>query len=55
VAAHRTASEGSTFTAYLDEMCFRFNNHKNSFLFRDTLLKTLEAGNVGYKKLISAA
>jgi transposase-like protein len=37
--------------AYLDEMCFRFNNRKNSFLFRDTLLKMIEAGNVEYKEL----
>lgn len=29
--------------AYLDEMCFRFDNRKNRFLFRDTLLKMLEA------------
>ena len=40
-------------SAYLDEMCFRFNNRKNSFLFRDTLLKMLEAENVEYKELIS--
>src|SRR5215470_15930832 len=25
--------------AYLDEMCFRFNNRKNPYLFRDTMLK----------------
>ncbi len=29
--------------AYLNEMAFRFNNHKNLFLFRDTLLKMIEA------------
>jgi transposase-like protein len=39
--------------AYLDEMCFRFNNRKNSFLFRDTLLKMLESENVEYNKLIA--
>jgi hypothetical protein len=27
--------------AYLDEMCFRFNNRKNDFLFRDTLIKLI--------------
>lgn len=39
--------------AYLDEFEFRFNNRKNPFLFRDTLLKLLESGNVQYKKLIA--
>ena len=38
--------------AYLDEMCFRFNNRKNSFLFRDTLLQMLKSENVEYKELI---
>jgi len=37
--------------AYLDEMCFRFNNRKNQFLFRDTLLKLIVAQNVEYKEL----
>ena len=37
--------------AYLDEMCFRFDNRKNRFLFRDTLLKMLEAEHVEYKQL----
>ena len=27
--------------AYLDEMCFRFNNRKNPYLFRDTILKLI--------------
>jgi len=40
--------------AYLDEMCWRFNNRKNQFLFRDTLLKLLEANHVEYKKLTAA-
>ena len=30
-------------SAYLDEMTFRFNNRSNPFLFRDTLMKLLEA------------
>jgi transposase-like protein len=41
--------------AYLDEMTFRFNNRANPYLFRDTLLKLLEAPVLEYKTLISAA
>ena len=41
--------------AYLDEMCFRFDNRKNPYLFRDTLLKMLEAEHVEYKQLTKAA
>src|SRR6266478_3520439 len=37
--------------AYLDEMCFRFNNRKNDFLFRDTLIKLILAPNLEYKDL----
>jgi transposase-like protein len=37
--------------AYLDEMCFRFNNRKNDFLFRDTMLKLVESPNLEYKNL----
>jgi transposase-like protein len=37
--------------AYLDEMCFRFNNRKNQFLFRDTLIKLLLSTNLEYKNL----
>jgi transposase-like protein len=37
--------------AYLDEMCFRFNNRKNQFLFRDTLVRLILAPNVEYKQL----
>jgi transposase-like protein len=39
--------------AYLDEMCFRFNNRKNPSLFRDTLLKLISAPNLEYKDLTS--
>jgi transposase-like protein len=42
-------------TAYLDEMTFRFNNRKNPYLFRDTLLKLLEAPVLEYKKLTADA
>jgi transposase-like protein len=37
--------------AYLDEMCFRFNNRKNPYLFRDTLLKLIDSPNLEYKHL----
>ena len=36
-------------------MNFRFNNRKNAYLFRDTLLKMLEAEHVEYKKLTANA
>jgi transposase-like protein len=37
--------------AYLDEMCFRFNNRKNPYLFRDTMTQLLGSGNLEYKEL----
>jgi len=37
--------------AYLDEMCFQFNNRKNPYLFRDTMLKLIDAPNLEYKHL----
>jgi transposase-like protein len=37
--------------AYLDEMCFRFNNRKNPYLFRDTLIKMVQSPNLEYKDL----
>lgn len=36
---------------YLDEFEFRFNNRHNPFLFRDTLLRLLQSGNIEYKEL----
>jgi transposase-like protein len=41
--------------AYLDEMCFRFDNRKNPYLFRDTLLKLLKSEHLEYKQLVAAA
>jgi len=37
--------------AYLNEMCFRFDNRKNPYLFRDTLLRLLKAEHLEYKEL----
>jgi transposase-like protein len=41
--------------AYCDEMCFRFNNRKNPYLFRDTILKLIASPNLEYKRLTEAA
>jgi transposase-like protein len=41
--------------AYLDEMTWRFDNRKNPFLFRDTMLRLLHSGNLEYKELTKAA
>jgi len=41
--------------AYLDEMTWRFNNRKNPFLFRDTLLRLIASDNLEYKELTKAA
>jgi transposase-like protein len=41
--------------AYLDEMCFRFNNRKNPYLFRDTILKLIASPNLEYKDLTAQA
>jgi transposase-like protein len=41
--------------AYLDELEHRFNNRKNKFLFRDTLLKLVNAEKLPYQELIKAA
>jgi transposase-like protein len=40
--------------AYLNEMCFRFDNRKNPYLFRDTLLRLLKAEHLEYKELVAA-
>jgi transposase-like protein len=40
--------------AYLDEMTFRFNNRSNPYLFRDTLMKLIDAPVLEYKKLTAA-
>jgi len=33
------------------KMCFRFNNRKNEFLFRDTMVKLIGSPNLEYKHL----
>lgn len=38
--------------AYLDEMAFRFNNRKNPYLFRDTLLRMIEGETLPYAELV---
>jgi transposase-like protein len=40
--------------AYLDEMTWRFNNRKNPYLFRDTMLKLIQSSNLEYKELTAA-
>jgi transposase-like protein len=40
--------------AYLDEMTWRFNNRKNPYLFRDTMLKLIHSENLEYKELTAA-
>jgi transposase-like protein len=37
--------------AYLDEFEWRFNNRKNPYLFRDTILKLIASSNLEYKEL----
>ena len=37
--------------AYLDEMEFRYNNRHNPYLFRDTLLRLIEADSLSYREL----
>jgi hypothetical protein len=37
--------------AYLQEMTWRFNNRKNPYLFRDTMLKLIRSSNIEYKRL----
>jgi len=39
--------------SYLNELEWRFNNHDNPYLFRDTLLKLIRAENLPYRELLS--
>jgi transposase-like protein len=38
--------------AYLDEISFRFNNRTNPYLFRDTILRMLDADALKYVELV---
>jgi transposase-like protein len=49
---HRISSKH--LESYLNEMCFRFNNRKNPYLFRDTLKRMLASDNMEYKELTAA-
>jgi transposase-like protein len=39
--------------AYLDEHAFRFNNRRNPYLFRDTILKLIGAETLPYQRLVT--
>jgi len=39
--------------AYLDEMAWRFNNRANEYLFRDTLIRLVNAETLEYKELVA--
>jgi transposase-like protein len=41
--------------AYLDEFEWRFNNRKNPYLFRDTILKLIESDKLPYEQLTQSA
>ena len=38
--------------AYLDEAAFRWNNRDNAFLFRDTILRLVEADTLTFERLV---
>jgi transposase-like protein len=40
--------------AYLDELEWRYNNRKNPYLFRDTLLKLCDSEVLGYQELTAS-
>ncbi len=63
VGSHPSKSEGAPGIVFLrnigrptlTEMTWRFNNRKNPFLFRDTMLKLIHSDNLEYKELTKAA
>lgn len=40
--------------AYLDEAAFRWNNRRNPYLFRDTIMALVEGDTLTYKELVTA-
>ena len=48
-----TTSASTHVDSYLDGLEWRFNNRDNPWLFRDTLLKLLEAKHVRYEELVA--
>jgi transposase-like protein len=40
--------------AYIDETAFRYNNRENAYLFRDTLLRLIDAESMKYADLIAS-
>lgn len=50
---HRVSAEH--LPAYLREVTWRFNNRKNPYLFRDTILRLLMSDKLEYKRLTSKA
>jgi hypothetical protein len=48
-------SAQSILQAYLDEMTWRFDDRNNPYIFRDTMMKLIEAPVLEYKKLTRAA
>jgi hypothetical protein len=41
--------------AYVDELEFRFNNRDNPYLFRDTIIRLLQAQTLRYRELVADA
>jgi hypothetical protein len=52
-ATQRHRISAGRLSVHLDEMTWRFNNRKNPFLFRDTMLKLIYSDNLEYKELTS--
>ena len=51
----RHGAKGARVPAHLQQMTWRFNNRKNPYLVRDTMLKLIASDNLEYKELTKAA